>query len=192
MMIAASSDKMTAAASKKGIARGSRSAACTDDGTGLAVGRGENLLPGSSLGPYDEDFDAFLKDPDPNTGLVSIPTLRSVNIVIPDGLSKLFKPLFQVMETAGFPRLTGLFSCFEECLLKLRMILTEASIPHLTDGARIRIPALKEGYCGIFDFRLRGGKPGPFHPYNKGDDSFFFFICEEPRPADLTRRISGL
>lgn len=110
----------------------------------------------------------------------------------PDGLSKLFKPLLQVMEAAGFPGLTGLLSCFEECLLKLRMIAAEASILHLADGSRIRIPTLKKRCCGIFDFRLGSGKTGPFHPYNKGDDSFFFFICKEPRPADLTRRISGL
>jgi hypothetical protein len=141
---------------------------------------------------YDEDFDALFEDSDSDAGLASVPAFRGANIAVLEGLCKLVELLFKIMKSAGFPGLTRLFCCLEKGLLKLRMIVTEASVPCLADECSIRIPTLTKGCSGILDFRLGGGKSGPLHLDNESDDSFFFLVCENPRSADLCGHISGL
>jgi hypothetical protein len=106
--------------------------------------------------------------------LVRVPALRGADPEGPDGLSKLFKPVFEVGDASGFPGLTGLLDGLKECLLQFRMILTEAAIPGMTDWLRFWIPAAAERVGGVFNLRFRSWKTGLFHPYNEGDDSFLF------------------
>jgi hypothetical protein len=82
---------------------------------------------------YNEDFNAFPKDPNPNTSLVNILVLRGANIITLDSFSKVLKLLFKVIKIASFLGFIRLFYGFKECLLKLRIIIMEISILYLTN-----------------------------------------------------------
>ncbi|KAJ0128779.1 Uncharacterized protein HZ326_28121, partial [Fusarium oxysporum f. sp. albedinis] len=139
------------------------SVARTDKGSGLAVRRVEHL--GARLPPraYNEALYSLTQATDSDPGLARVPALRGADPEGPDGLSKLFKPVFEVGDASGFPGLTGLLDGLKECLLH---VLAASSISGLEAGK----PDLSVGdhkYLSIIADSSQIGKISFLYNYDK-------------------------